>query len=164
MDLQDKQGAIVGEDKRRRSRLPGGLSVSVHMRTLRRLSYRQWGAFSRVTSSRPPLHGLQVVATPVWATWGASCIVYRQQGQTTAVISDSRGGRGLPPLGVHEQSPPVAPVTLEVSTKEGTATEHHLLLLSLPWASTHPAAATARCSRDHLHLPEGHWYFPGPCN
>ena len=30
--------------------------------------------------------------------------------------------------------------------KEGTATKHHMLLLSLPWEHTHPAAATAKCS------------------
>ena len=42
------------------------------------------------------------------------------QGQTTAVITDSRDGRGLLPLGVPEQAALVAPITSE----EGTATEH----------------------------------------
>ena len=31
--------------------------------------------------------------------------------------------------------------------KEGIATKHHMLLLLLPWEHTHPAAATAKCSR-----------------
>ena len=51
---------------------------------------------------------------------------------------------------VYEQSPPEAPITSEVS-KEDTATEHHPLMLSLPWESTGPAAATAILSR-HLLL------------
>jgi len=29
---------------------------------------------------------------------------------------------------------------------KGTATKHHMLLLSFPWEHTHPAAATAKCS------------------
>ena len=49
---------------------------------------------------------------------------------------DSRSGCGPSPLGVHEQAPPAAPVTSEVSTEEGTATKHHPLLLSLPWEHT----------------------------
>ena len=52
----------------------------------------------------------------------------------------------MPPLGVCEQAPPVAPVTSEFGKKEGTATEHHPLLLSLPWEHTCPTAATAKCS------------------
>ena len=49
----------------------------------------------------------------------ASCVIYRQQGQTAAVISESK--------------------------KEGTSTKHHTLLL-LPWENTCPAAITATCS------------------
>ena len=30
--------------------------------------------------------------------------------------------------------------------KKGIATKHHMLLLSLPWEHTHPAAATAKRS------------------
>ena len=41
------------------------------------------------------MHGLQVV------------------GQTTAVITDSRDGHGLLPIGVPEQTPPVVPITSE---------------------------------------------------
>ena len=74
------------------------------------------------------LHGLQVV------------------GQTTAVISDSKGGHGPLPLGIPEQESCVVPTTSEGTTEEDTATEHHQLLLSLPWEHTSPAAATAKCS------------------
>ena len=80
-------------------------------------------------------------------------MVYGQQGQTRAVISDSRSRHGLPPLGVCEQAPLVAPVTSEVSTKEGTATKYHLLLLSLPWECICPSGATAKHSGYCLHLP-----------
>ena len=69
-------------------------------------------------------------------------MVYRQQGQTTAVISDSTGGCGLPPLGFHEQTPSTAPVTSEDGREEGTATKYHPLLFSLPWEHTRPNTAT----------------------
>ena len=55
----------------------------------------------------------------------------------------------MPPLGVCEQAPPVTPVTSEVDKKEGTATEHHLMLPSLLWEFTCPAATTAKCSGQH---------------
>ena len=48
----------------------------------------------------------------------------------------------------------VAPVTSEVSKKEGIATEHHPLLLSVPWEHTRPADATAKGSRCCLHMPD----------
>ena len=70
---------------------------------------------------------------------------------------------GLPPLGVCEQAPPAAPVTSEVGKKEGTETEHHPLMLSHPWKHTHPAAATAKCSRQCPPVLD-HYHFPGPCN
>ena len=89
-------------------------------------------------------------------------MVYRWWGQTTEVISDSRGGHGLPPL--CEQTPFGVPVTLEHCTEEGTVTKKYLLLLSLPWECTQPATANAKCSRHHLNLPEAHYHFPGPCN
>ena len=92
-----------------------------------------------------------------------SCVVYRQQGQTTAVISGTRGGRGLLPLGVCEQAPLAASVTSEVSKEEGTATNHQWLLLSLPWELTCPASATAKHSGRHLHLSDP-CHFPGPCH
>ena len=47
-------------------------------------------------------------------------MVYRWQGQTIAVIFDSRGGHGPVPPGVPEESPPAIPITSE----EGTAIEH----------------------------------------
>ena len=86
-------------------------------------------------------------------------MVYRWQGQTTTVISDSRGGHGLLPLGVHEQAPLEAPVTSEGTTDEGIMTEHHLLLVLHPWEHTGPAAATAECSGQCPQL--GHCHFPG---
>ena len=85
------------------------------------------------------------------------------RGQATAGISDTRGGHGQPPLGVYEQAPPLTPVTSESSKEEGTATKHHPLWLSVAWECTHPAAATAKDSWHHLHLPD-HCHFPGPCN
>ena len=84
--------------------------------------------------------------------------------QAVGANHDSRGGHGLPLLGVHEQAPPVAPVTSEVSTEERIATEHNLSLLSLPWECTHPIAATAKCSGCCLNLAEAHCHFSGPCN
>lgn len=71
-------------------------------------------------------------------------MVYGWRGQTTVIISDSRGGHGPPPLGVCELAPLVAPVTSEGTTEEGIVTEHHLLLLLHPWEHTRPAAATAK--------------------
>ena len=82
------------------------------------------------------------------------------QGQTTAVITDSRDGRGLLPLGVPEQAALVAPITSE----EGTAIENYLLLLSFPWEIIHPAAATTKCYGHLLNLPKAHYHFPGCCN
>ena len=58
-------------------------------------------------------------------------------GQTTTVITETRGRHGLLPLGATEQAPLVSPVTSE----KGIAIEHYLLLLSFPWELTHPAAA-----------------------
>ena len=52
----------------------------------------------------------------------------------------------MPPLGVPEQAPFAAPITSEDTTEEGIVTEHYLLLLSLPWENTCPAAATAKYS------------------
>ena len=74
-------------------------------------------------------------------TFGASFVVCSWQGQSTTVITESRGGHGPLPLGVPEQAPLVVPVTSE----EGIAIKHYLLLLSLPWELTHPAAATVKC-------------------
>ena len=39
-----------------------------------------------------------------------------------------------------------------LAKKEGTATEYHLLWLSLPWEHSHLAAATAKCSGKHPHV------------
>ena len=110
--------------------------------------------------------GFQVVEHLLHRLWvtGHLLLGYRQQGQTAAIISDSRGVCGPPPLGVGEQAPPAEPSHLRGWQEEGTATEHHLLWLSLPWECTHPAAAAAKCSGHGLHLPEGHCHFLGPCN
>ena len=66
---------------------------------------------------------------------GASYTSYRWQGQTMVVISEAKGRHGSPPLGACEWAPPTTPVTSGVGKKgkkEGTATKHHTLLLSLP--------------------------------
>ena len=67
-----------------------------------------------------------------WSTGGG--------GKSLPVISDSRSGRGPLPLGVPEQKPPAVPITSE----EGIAIEHTLLLFSLLWELTYPAAAVAK--------------------
>ena len=87
-------------------------------------------------------------------------MVCRWWGQSTTVISDSRGGHGPLPLGVHEQAPLAAPVTSE----EGTAIEYYLLVLLLPWELTHPAAAAVKCSEHLVNLCKSHYNFPGLCN
>ena len=85
-------------------------------------------------------------------------MVYRCRGQTTKIITVSRDDQGLLPLGVPEQAPPVVPITSE----EGIAIEHYLLLLSFPWELTHPAAAIAKYSGHLVGLPGAHYHFPGP--
>ena len=85
-------------------------------------------------------------------------MVYRWWAQSIAVITDSRDGHGLLPIGVLEQSPPAVPNTSE----EGIATKHKMLLFSLPWELMHPAAATAKCSGHLVDLPRAHYHFPGP--
>ena len=77
---------------------------------------------------------------------GASRVVCKWQGQTTAVISDSKGGRGPLLLGIPEQESLAAPTTSEGTTEKDIVMEHHLLLLLLPWEHTCLAAATAKCS------------------
>ena len=103
-------------------------------------------------------------------------------GQTTPVISDTRGGCGPPPLGVCEQAPPIAQGTSEVSKEEDTATEHHLLLLhstgntpalllplpdTLGTTYTCLITVTSQCpaTRSSLcHLPMGPCHCQGPSN
>ena len=127
----------VGQEEERDTAI--GTSFSMHMRTLRGWGYRWQASTAQATSTTGSLlHGLQVAE------------------QTTSVNSDSRGWHGLSPLGVHEQASPVAPVTSEVVTQEGSAIEHHLLLLSFPLECTHCAADTANCTRHQVQLPEGH--------
>ena len=81
-------------------------------------------------------------------------MVYKWQGQTTIVITDSRGGHGLLPLGLPKQATPVILITSE----EGIAIKHYLLLLSLPWELMHPyaAPATAKCSGHLVDLARAH--------
>ena len=74
--------------------------------------------------------------------WGASCMVYRWQGQPPQ-LALSRGGSGPPPLVVQKQAPLVAPVTSEGTTEESIATKPHWLMFSLCWELTYPATATA---------------------
>ena len=68
------------------------------------------------------LHELRAVGGQVWH--GTSCVVCRQQGQTTAITEDMRGGCCLPPLGVRTGTS-VATGTSEVSKEEDTASKHH---------------------------------------
>ena len=75
---------------------------------------------------------------------GASCVVWRQWGQTASVIPGSRGGRGSWPLGTPVQKSLAVPTTSEGTTEKDIETEHHLLLFSLLWEHTCPAAATAK--------------------
>ena len=98
------------------------------------------------------LHGLSVMAYLLHDLWAVGSV---------SAISDSRGGHCLPLLGVCEKPRAAA---LQVATEEDPATEHHLVLLSLPWECTWPAAATAKCSRHILHLPEDNCHFPEPSN
>ena len=106
------------------------------------------------------------------------------EGQNTAAISDSRGGYGQVPLGAHGEASPAAAVTSEVSTEEVSATEHHSLLLSLPWEHTytlvlplpnvlsttytglrHNATFQGPATRSSLcHLPTGPCHCRGPSN
>ena len=62
------------------------------------------------------------------------CFLFGLQlvGQASEVISDSKGGHGLPLLGAHEWAPLAAPITSEGTREEGILTKHHLLLLLLP--------------------------------
>ena len=71
----------------------------------------------------------------------ASCKIYRWWGQTTVLITDSRGGRGPLPLGVPEQAPLEAPVTSEESFCNLTL--HVVALIPL---GTH----TACCCHCHM--------------
>jgi len=91
-------------------------------------------------------------------------MVYRWWEQTATVITDSRDSHGLLPIGVLEQAPPAVPVTSE----EGIAIKHKLLLLSLPNMNSgefmHPAAATAKCSGHLEDLTRAYYHFPGACN
>ena len=83
-------------------------------------------------------------------------MVCRWWGQTTAFISDFRGELGLSPLGIRDQAPLAVPISSEGNTEENVVIEHYLLLLSLSWELTHPAAATAKCSGHLLNLPKAH--------
>ena len=83
-------------------------------------------------------------------------MIHRWWGQTTTVITDSRGECGLLPVGVPE--PLVAPITIE----EGTVIEQYLLFLSILWELTYPATASAKSSGHLVNLPKAHYHFPGP--
>ena len=73
----------------------------------------------------PLLHRLEVEGPPTWAKCDGPPFPW------------STGGGGKhPEMGMvqyHEQAPHMAPVASEVGTKDGTATKHHPLFLSLPW-------------------------------
>ena len=75
---------------------------------------------------------------------------------------NSKCGCSLPPLGVHEGAPLVAPVTSEGTAAEGIATKNHLLMLLHLWEHTSPADATPRALGSAHTLD--HCHFPGLCN
>ena len=75
------------------------------------------------------------------------------------------------PLGGHREAWPdtigslwPAPPAATVISEEDIVIEHYLLLLSLPWEHTHPAAATAKCSGHPENMPKANHHFPGTCN
>ena len=71
----------------------------------------------------------------------------------------------MPPLEACEWAPPVTPGTSGVGKnekKEGTATKHHTLLLSLPWEHIHPVAAMPNALGSAQIL--GHYPFPRSYN
>ena len=105
--------------------------------------------------------GAACEAPPVWAQQDGVSLVWSTDGRgKPPVITDSRDGHGLLPLRVPNQAAPEVPITSE----EGIAIKHKMLLLSLPWELMHPAAATAKCSGYLVELPRAHYHFPGPCN
>ena len=108
--------------------------------------------------SHEPATRVGYAAPPVWAKLNGVLLTWSKGGrrQRTRVISDSRGGHGPPPLGLHEVAPLVDLINSEGTTEEGIATKQHLLLLSFPWELRHPATATAKCYGHHLSLPESH--------
>ena len=79
-------------------------------------------------------------------------------------FTDSRGGHGPLPLRVPEQATLAAPINSEGITEEGTAIKQELLLLSLPWELTHPAAVTAKYAGHLVNLPTAPYHFSGPFN
>ena len=87
-------------------------------------------------------------APPAWFKWDKVLLVRSAHGggQITPVISDSRGEHGPLPLGIPEQKSLAAQTTSEGTTEMAIVTEHHLLLLLLPWEYTCPAADTAKHS------------------
>ena len=106
--------------------------------------------------------GENCAAPPMWVKWDGVLFVWSTccRGQTTAVITNSRGGQGPLLLGVPEEAPLPSPITSE----EGIEIKHYLLLLSLSWKLTHPATATSKCSVHLINVPKAHYHFPGPCN
>ena len=103
------------------------------------VGYRCWHVLCRLSMTGHLLHGLQAA-------------------EANSVISDSRVGHGLPPLGICEQVPSMAPF---ISVQHNQAT----LIVALTNLRSHtPCHCHCQCSRCSLHLTEGHCHFPGPCN
>ena len=80
----------------------------------------------------------------VWAKgirWlsGASCTIYRWQGQTAVIISEARGRCGLPPLGACEWAPPAtqSPQGLAKKKKRGHCNQAPYAVALTP-VGTHP--------------------------
>ena len=75
-----------------------------------------WVLLMQATSVQAPLVWLRASGASVLLL--SSCMIYRWQGQTVAVVSEARGKRGLPPLGTCEWAQPATPVTSGVGKKE----------------------------------------------
>ena len=80
------------------------------------------------------------------------------------VIFDSRGGHGLPSLGVCEQAPLAAPTTSESTQRKALGLNTTHCCSHSPGNSFTLPLPLAKCSGSHLNLPEAHYHFPGLCN
>ena len=106
---------------------------------------------------------------PVWAKRDRLLLmrVLSWGGQTTMVISHSRGVHGLLPLRVQEQAPLVALITTEGTSEEVIVTKHYLFLLQVLWELTNQATATAtatattKCSGHLMILQKAHYHSQG---
>ena len=87
--------------------------------------------------------GAAGAAHPMWAKWDRVLLPWStgDRGKLPQ-LSLIPGGCGPPPLGIPEQKSLAEPTTSEGTTQKDTVMEYHLLLHSLSWEHTLPAAAT----------------------